>query len=47
MFRVARTIERIIPADPANPASFEQRIMEAGQVRVFEFKQTVRAHSWR
>ncbi|KAF8757828.1 Acetyl-CoA carboxylase, central region [Rhizoctonia solani] len=27
-----RTIERIIPADPANPASFEQRIMEAGQV---------------
>lgn len=27
-----RTIERVIPADPANPASFEQRIMEAGQV---------------
>ncbi|KAH7335147.1 acetyl CoA carboxylase [Rhizoctonia solani] len=27
-----RSIERIIPADPANPASFEQRIMEAGQV---------------
>ncbi|GJJ11159.1 hypothetical protein Clacol_005391 [Clathrus columnatus] len=27
-----RTIERIIPADPANPTSFEQRIMEAGQV---------------
>ncbi|KAG6886203.1 hypothetical protein C0993_010765 [Termitomyces sp. T159_Od127] len=27
-----RTIERIVPADPANPASFEQRIMEAGQV---------------
>ncbi|CAE6428799.1 unnamed protein product [Rhizoctonia solani] len=27
-----RTIERIIPADPANPSSFEQRIMEAGQV---------------
>ncbi|KAI9464497.1 acetyl CoA carboxylase [Lactarius psammicola] len=28
----ARTIERVVPADPANPASFEQRIMEAGQV---------------
>lgn len=27
-----RTIERVIPADPANPASAEQRIMEAGQV---------------
>ncbi|KAI0918018.1 hypothetical protein AcV5_002805 [Taiwanofungus camphoratus] len=27
-----RTIERVIPADPANPTSFEQRIMEAGQV---------------
>ena len=27
-----RTIERVIPADPANPASFERRIMEAGQV---------------
>ena len=27
-----RTIERIVPADPANPTSFEQRIMEAGQV---------------
>jgi acetyl-CoA carboxylase/biotin carboxylase 1 len=27
-----RTIERVVPADPANPASFEQRIMEAGQV---------------
>ncbi|KAG8874436.1 acetyl-coenzyme-A carboxylase [Serendipita sp. 405] len=27
-----RTIERIVPADPANAASFEQRIMEAGQV---------------
>jgi acetyl-CoA carboxylase / biotin carboxylase 1 len=27
-----RTIERIVPADPANPASIEQRIMEAGQV---------------
>lgn len=27
-----RTIERLVPADPANPASFEQRIMEAGQV---------------
>jgi acetyl-CoA carboxylase/biotin carboxylase 1 len=29
-----RTIERIIPADPVNPAaaSFEQRVMEAGQV---------------
>ncbi|KAL0575912.1 acetyl-coenzyme-A carboxylase [Marasmius crinis-equi] len=27
-----RTIERIVPADPANPSSFEQRIMEAGQV---------------
>ncbi|KAI6126082.1 acetyl-CoA carboxylase [Pisolithus croceorrhizus] len=27
-----RTIERIVPADPANPASFEQRVMEAGQV---------------
>lgn len=27
-----RTIERIIPADPANPSSCEQRIMEAGQV---------------
>ncbi|KAK0238625.1 acetyl CoA carboxylase [Armillaria nabsnona] len=27
-----RTIERIVPADPANPASFEQHIMEAGQV---------------
>lgn len=29
---LARTIERIVPADPANPTSFEQRIMEAGQV---------------
>jgi acetyl-CoA carboxylase carboxyltransferase component len=28
----ARTIERIVPADPANPLSFEQKIMEAGQV---------------
>ncbi|TFK39984.1 acetyl CoA carboxylase [Crucibulum laeve] len=27
-----RTIERIVPADPANASSFEQRIMEAGQV---------------
>lgn len=27
-----RTMERIVPADPANPLSFEQRIMEAGQV---------------
>ena len=27
-----RTIERVVPADPANPTSFEQRIMEAGQV---------------
>ncbi|KAG8961417.1 acetyl-coenzyme-A carboxylase [Tulasnella sp. 419] len=27
-----RTIERVVPADPANPASFEQKIMEAGQV---------------
>ncbi|KIY53020.1 hypothetical protein FISHEDRAFT_55652 [Fistulina hepatica ATCC 64428] len=27
-----RTIERIVPADPANPSSIEQRIMEAGQV---------------
>ena len=27
-----RTIERIVPADPANPSSTEQRIMEAGQV---------------
>jgi acetyl-CoA carboxylase/biotin carboxylase 1 len=27
-----RTIERVVPADPANSASFEQRIMEAGQV---------------
>lgn len=27
-----RTVERVVPADPANAASFEQRIMEAGQV---------------
>ena len=27
-----RTIERVVPADPANPSSSEQRIMEAGQV---------------
>ncbi|GAA5983453.1 hypothetical protein JCM11641_007854 [Rhodosporidiobolus odoratus] len=27
-----RTVERIVPADPANPASIEQKIMEAGQV---------------
>lgn len=27
-----RTIERVVPADPANPSSVEQRIMEAGQV---------------
>ncbi|KIK95000.1 hypothetical protein PAXRUDRAFT_413240 [Paxillus rubicundulus Ve08.2h10] len=27
-----RTIERVVPADPANPASFEQKVMEAGQV---------------
>ncbi|KAH8832774.1 acetyl CoA carboxylase [Flagelloscypha sp. PMI_526] len=27
-----RTVEKIVPADPANPSSFEQRIMEAGQV---------------
>lgn len=27
-----RTIERVVPADPANPASFEQKLMEAGQV---------------
>lgn len=28
-----RTIERIVPADPANASSIEQKIMEAGQVR--------------
>lgn len=27
-----RTIERIVPADPANASSQEQKIMEAGQV---------------
>ncbi|CAH7671288.1 acetyl-CoA carboxylase [Phakopsora pachyrhizi] len=27
-----RTTERVIPADPANPSSVEQKIMEAGQV---------------
>ena len=27
-----RTIEKVVPADPANPASVEQKIMEAGQV---------------
>ncbi|KAK4046075.1 acetyl-coenzyme-A carboxylase [Microbotryomycetes sp. JL201] len=27
-----RTVERVVPADPANPSSVEQRIMEAGQV---------------
>ncbi|KDN44883.1 acetyl-CoA carboxylase [Tilletiaria anomala UBC 951] len=27
-----RTLERVVPADPANPSSQEQRIMEAGQV---------------
>ncbi|TNY18634.1 acetyl-CoA carboxylase [Rhodotorula diobovata] len=27
-----RTVERIVPADPANPLSNEQKIMEAGQV---------------
>jgi len=27
-----RTIERIVPADPASPSSVEQKIMEAGQV---------------
>jgi acetyl-CoA carboxylase/biotin carboxylase 1 len=27
-----RTIERIVPADPANPISQELKIMEAGQV---------------
>ncbi|CDR88886.1 acetyl-CoA carboxylase [Sporisorium scitamineum] len=27
-----RTLERVVPADPANPNSTEQRIMEAGQV---------------
>ena len=27
-----RTIERVVPADPANPNSQEQKIMEAGQV---------------
>ncbi|PWN93715.1 acetyl-CoA carboxylase [Acaromyces ingoldii] len=27
-----RTLERVLPADPANPNSQEQRIMEAGQV---------------
>ncbi|KDE05599.1 acetyl-CoA carboxylase [Microbotryum lychnidis-dioicae p1A1 Lamole] len=27
-----RTVERVVPADPANPSSMEQRIMEAGQV---------------
>lgn len=27
-----RTIERIVPADPANASSMEQKIMEAGQV---------------
>ncbi|WAR61971.1 hypothetical protein PtB15_14B64 [Puccinia triticina] len=27
-----RTIEKVIPADPANPSSVEQKIMEAGQV---------------
>lgn len=28
----ARTTERVVPADPANPTGFEQKIMEAGQV---------------
>ncbi|GAA5834604.1 hypothetical protein JCM3766R1_003613 [Sporobolomyces carnicolor] len=27
-----RTVERVVPADPANPTSMEQKIMEAGQV---------------
>lgn len=27
-----RTLERVVPADPANPNSVEQRILEAGQV---------------
>ncbi|GAA5920490.1 hypothetical protein JCM1841_003513 [Sporobolomyces salmonicolor] len=27
-----RTIERVVPADPANPSSMEQKVMEAGQV---------------
>ena len=27
-----RTLERVVPADPANPHSTEQRILEAGQV---------------
>ena len=35
-----RTIERIVPADPANPASQEQRIMEAGQVSKIENSHT-------
>lgn len=30
-----RTIERVVPADPANPVSQELKIMEAGQVRNF------------
>lgn len=30
-----RTIERIVPADPANAASMEQKVMEAGQVSFF------------
>lgn len=29
-----RTIERIVPADPANASSMEQKIMEAGQVSI-------------
>lgn len=30
-----RSVERIVPADPANPVSQELKIMEAGQVRRF------------
>jgi hypothetical protein len=32
-----RTIERIVPADPANASSMEQKIMEAGQVSALFF----------
>ncbi|KAG8937599.1 acetyl-coenzyme-A carboxylase, partial [Tulasnella sp. 408] len=30
-----RTIERVVPADPANAASFEQRLMEAEQMEMY------------
>lgn len=36
-----RSVERVVPADPANPVSQELKIMEAGQVRSFHINDCI------